>query len=91
MFSRRFSLFAKRTVPINCRKPTAESTAVTLREKLEWVVFILALTIVPVGFQLWQFHATSATTVNREVMDELVRNREQVSPGMQSRKKELTL
>ena len=91
MFARRVCLLAKRTVPINCRTPTAESTAVTRREKIEWAVFIAVLTVVPVGFQLWQFHATSATNVNRQVMDELSRNREQVSPASHHRKSELTL
>ena len=92
MLSRhRIVQLAKRTVPVNCRTPTVESTAVTRREKFEWAVFIAVLTVVPVGFQLWQFHATSATTVNREVMDELARNREQVRPNTPHRKSELTL
>lgn len=68
-----FRFAKKRVVPINCRTPSRESTQLTRREKLEWVAFIAILTIVPVGFQVWQFDATSATRVNKAVMDELGR------------------
>lgn len=60
-------------MPINCRTPTGESTKLTSREKLEWAAFIAFLTIVPVGVQLWQFYATSAVVVNRDVAAELAR------------------
>ena len=63
----------RRQVPINCRKPTEESTRLTRREKLDWAAYIAVLTIVPVGLQLWQFYATSATRVNLDVMEELSR------------------
>lgn len=92
MLSRSVWQFAKRTVPINCRTPTPESTRLTSREKLEWVAFIAVLTVVPVGFQLWQFEATSATTVNRAVMDELARKGEQAKVSAPNqRRNELTV
>ena len=66
----------RRLVPINCRKPTEEDVKLSTREKLDWVGYILILTIVPVGIQLWQFSATSATRVNADIMDELARRRQ---------------
>jgi len=77
MFFQNCARWSKRVVPINCRTPTRESTQVTRREKLEWAAFIAILTIVPVGFQLWQFDATSATSVNQAVMEELGRKHHQ--------------
>ena len=60
-------------MPINCRTPSVESTKLTPREKLEWAAFIAVLTIVPIGVQLYQFYATSAVAVNRDVAKELAR------------------
>jgi hypothetical protein len=73
---RSVKFLAKRPVPINCRKPTEESTRLTRREKLDWAGYIAILTIVPIGLQLWQFNATSAVRVNADVMEELGRRTE---------------
>ena len=63
----------KRVVPVNCRTPTAESQRLTSKEKWDWVKFIAIMTVVPIGLQLWQFHETSAITVNKAVNDEIAR------------------
>ena len=63
----------KVVVPVNCRTPTAESQRLTFKEKIDWVKFIIVLTIVPIGLQLWQFNETSAVTVNRAVNEEISR------------------
>jgi hypothetical protein len=83
-------LSAKRRVPFNCRTPTQESTKLSDREKLEWAGFIALLTVVPIGFQLWQFYATSSVVVNQGVAEELSRrNNTTASPA--ARQQDATL
>lgn len=65
----------RRFVPVNCRTPTAESTRLSLAEKRDWALFVLAITIVPGSLLMWQFDSTSAMTVNQQVREELARRR----------------
>jgi hypothetical protein len=70
------SRLLRREVPVNCRRPTEESTRVTLSEKRDWLLFIAVLTVVPGGLILWQFDATSAVEVNKAVKEEMNRRRQ---------------